>query len=663
MTRTKLSVLFFICLFVIPVSLFSQAGNAWPLPDYYHNLNKIWHEIRDLDSKYPDLIHWEILGTTDHDHLPIYAVKLSVNAEVQRDSIPAVLFVGQHHGEEIIGVEIVMNEMNQLLSNFGKDPFITSILENNEVWFVPTVNPEGYNFVSRSYYPTRRKNNTDTNWNGLLDLFEGGDGVDLNKSYDFNWENDAGTDPEEYYYKGPTSASEAETVAMQNFFKRERFQYAIMYHSSITGNFGEHIYFPWNWSGQKSPDYNDMKEIALDFAKKLPRDYRQGNYIVHTGSTSPIGFARDYIYANYGTYSYDVECGGINKDGNSIVRPIKPMYDVIIDKHYNAFLEFFKEIQDDTFRGRLLDKEGNPVADASIIYPTRHSIYQRAIKTNASGYFFKYLIANDLPFQVNLKYDFTTKQALRKADYTLPLIPEPVFAERNNEGLLYQTAPDNYTFPKIQNSKISTKLEMNLFDDLHWITSKSEFVNKSSMTWDIPELTRISHGEIKSYLFDKWRITNQTSQEILIAYVSQRSLSWCREVSQINGYWLHPNMAIGVSYKFSENNYKPIRLKGIKLFGQADGTLLHLIVSDDRGNSILDKEFYALGSENTILYSFPPLDMPKSTFISLENLSSIPWELMTETSLYPCSHENYVRYDEWQKTDTRDFGIELITEN
>jgi len=661
MTRLLRPLFFLFILSILPVSLFSQQGNAWPLPDYYHNLSKIWTEIRELDDLYPDLVHWEILGTTDHDHLPIYAVKLSVNAEAQRDSVPAVLFVGQHHGEEIIGVEIVMNEIHQLLSGFGKDTFITSILENNEVWFVPTVNPEGYNYVSRSFYPFRRKNNTDTNLNGRLDLFEGGDGVDLNKSYDFNWENDAGTDPQEYYYKGPSPASEAETVAMQNFFARERFQYAVLYHSSITGNFGEHIYFPWNWNGKKSPDYQDIRDIALQFAKKLPRDYREGNYIVHTGSTSPIGFARDYIYANYGTYSYDVECCGINQEGISIVRPFNPMYDVILNKHFSALLELFKEIQTYTFRGRLLDKEGEPISDACIIYPSRHSVYQRAIKTNSSGYFYKYVKNNDLVFNVNLKYDFMTNKALVNADYTLPIASYPRFDSMNNEGMIYQKAPVDFVFPRILHRTSMTKLEMNLFDDLQWVASRKEPVFQDSMTWQIPELSRLKSGEIRYYLFQNWRITTQNTQEILIPGFSKEPITWCQEVSNINRYWLHQNMAIGIRFIFQDKNINPIEVKGVRIHGATDGTLLNLLIADGSSKEVLlDKEFSAYGKNNEIIFSFSPIEMHHDTLITLENLSLKPWEIRLESSVYPCSHQNYVRFDDWQKVDIRDFGIELF---
>ncbi len=669
MTIFRQSLFITIFSILVPVLLVAQTGNAWPLPDYYHNLEKIWTEIRNLDNKYPDLVHWEIIGTTNHDRLPIYAVKLSVHAKQQRDDVPAVLFVGQHHGEEIMGVEIVMNDIEQLVSLYGKDSAVTSILQNNEVWFVPTVNPEGYNYVSRSFYPFRRKNNTDTDYNGVLDLNT--DGVDLNKGYDFNWDNDEGIEPEDYYYKGPFPASEAETIAMQNFFARERFQYAILYHSSITGNFGEHIYFPWNWDGQKSPDWTDIRDVALKFASKLPRDYTEGNYRVATGWTSPIAFARDYLYANYGTFAYDVETCGIAPDGISIIRPFKPKYDEMLTKHFAALRELFSEIKTYTFRGRILDTKGLPVAGASIIYPTRHSLYQRAIKTNESGYFFKYL-KTDIPFKVNLQYDFQTDIKQHTVDDTIFSWHEPELDKAtSNEGLLYHQSPTGFTFSTILPCMNITRLEMNLFDNQNWIASRSERLDNYQdrephsfthpVTWNIPELARLNQGEVRYSLFRKWRITYQNSQEVLIARNSRETLSWYQEASNINDYWLHPNMAIGVRYPFIDKKHNNIIVNGIRIYGTPDGTLLRLVISDDNtGQPLLEKDFKAEGEDGVVILSFNPLELPQATMISLENLSSTPWKIMTETSTYPCSHQNYVRYDEWQKAETKDFGIELL---
>ena len=72
------------------------------------------------------------------------------------------------------------------------------ILQNTEIWVIPTHNPEGLSVVHGThihgdYYQdvTFRKNMTDINLDGMFSFQDGvgndSDGVDLNRNYGFNW--------------------------------------------------------------------------------------------------------------------------------------------------------------------------------------------------------------------------------------------------------------------------------------------------------------------------------------------------------------------------------------------------------------------------------------------------------------------------------------------
>tara|TARA_Y100001960_G_C13961662_1_gene488568 strand:- start:11 stop:496 length:486 start_codon:yes stop_codon:yes gene_type:complete len=86
------------------------------------------------------------IGRSSHDNLPIYAVKLSYNADNDEDE-PRVLILGQCHAEEIYGVEIAMELIDWLLHPNAFYPVNyldrKMAIENTELWVVPTHNPEG----------------------------------------------------------------------------------------------------------------------------------------------------------------------------------------------------------------------------------------------------------------------------------------------------------------------------------------------------------------------------------------------------------------------------------------------------------------------------------------------------------------------------------------
>ena len=86
------------------------------------------------------------IGLSQSDNLPIYAVKLSYNADIDEDE-PRVLILGQYHAEEIYGVEIAMELIDWLLHPNTSYPvgYLDRKLgiENTELWIIPTHNPEG----------------------------------------------------------------------------------------------------------------------------------------------------------------------------------------------------------------------------------------------------------------------------------------------------------------------------------------------------------------------------------------------------------------------------------------------------------------------------------------------------------------------------------------
>ena len=76
------------------------SDNSDPWPDYYPGSGIIYQLYE--------------IGRSSRDDLPIYAVKLSYNANVDEDQA-RVLILGQCHAEEIYGVEIAMELIDWLL--------------------------------------------------------------------------------------------------------------------------------------------------------------------------------------------------------------------------------------------------------------------------------------------------------------------------------------------------------------------------------------------------------------------------------------------------------------------------------------------------------------------------------------------------------------------
>ena len=112
----------------------------------------------------------------------------------------------------------------------ANDRSVRKLLQSTELWFMPVLNPDGYQYT----FDTERlwrKNLRDNDGNGIINS---NDGVDPNRNYAEHWNyDDEGSSSlfPSQTYRGPAPESEAETKAMVSLFDKVHFKFAISYHS------------------------------------------------------------------------------------------------------------------------------------------------------------------------------------------------------------------------------------------------------------------------------------------------------------------------------------------------------------------------------------------------------------------------------------------------
>jgi len=97
---------------------------------------------------YPELCRVYTLGQSVQGR-ELWAIKITPAPDVPADK-PAVKYIATIHGDEPIGTELCMFFAEELLSEYGVDPYITDFLDRTIIWLVPMMNPDG--FVSYMRY-------------------------------------------------------------------------------------------------------------------------------------------------------------------------------------------------------------------------------------------------------------------------------------------------------------------------------------------------------------------------------------------------------------------------------------------------------------------------------------------------------------------------------
>ena len=199
------------------------------LPVGYSDLPTIEASLAATAAAYPGIAQLVDLSATygpgpTYEGRSILALKISDSVASEEDE-PALLFVSCHHAREIITPEIALDLIAWLTMGYGSDPQATAWVDQNEIWIVPVLNPDGYTHVW----------NVNNMWRkNRKPVGSGQFGVDLNRNYPFGWDAGCGgaTNPASETYRGPSAASEEEVQTLMGLALAQRFAKVIDFHSA-----------------------------------------------------------------------------------------------------------------------------------------------------------------------------------------------------------------------------------------------------------------------------------------------------------------------------------------------------------------------------------------------------------------------------------------------
>ena len=383
------------------------------LPSCYYTYDQISQLLSTYESQYPDIAKKVLIGYSQEDHIPIYAMRITDNVN-QDEEEPALLFVGQVHAEEVLGVQITMSNIAEILTNRYQLPYMQWI-NQLDLWFVPTLNPEGHNVVTSNLDPSYRKNKRDNNMNGIFDFSPqvgyDVDGVDINRNFSFNWvHGDTLFQPGGLevwdYYRGPAPMSESENQAIKELADRYKFIYSICWHSSRTGNLSEKCYYSFNWKNVRpSPDLAFSASIASGIASHIIKETGTGTYD-YFPNLSRQGAFHDWMYQQYGTFQVLIECGtsNIQPDSTLMVNTVQRCSNGVRWLINRALPSSEAVSSNSMLTGKIRDAVTNEPLEAEIIIQQHNAPWFRPRTSNpTTGRFYRPLASGVYTIQVRKK--------------------------------------------------------------------------------------------------------------------------------------------------------------------------------------------------------------------------------------------------------------------
>lgn len=265
----------------------AAAGGDWFAE--YRDYTAISTHLQELADGAPTRASLHGIGSS-LDGRPLWALRIHTDRDGDNDDTP-MLINGTQHAREWIAAMVTTCVADRLVREYDDNPAIRQLVDTTEVWVVPVVNPDGYQYSwgqDRYWRKNRRE----------------GHGVDLNRNFSVAW-GGAGSSgfKRAQTYRGGRPFSENETTALRDLAKREAIKLHIDFHA-----YGQLVLYPWNYSDKPTDDQKRFAALGDRLASAIYAQH-ETQYRLMRGVElyTSAGTMSDWMYGEAGAVSFTIE--------------------------------------------------------------------------------------------------------------------------------------------------------------------------------------------------------------------------------------------------------------------------------------------------------------------------------------------------------------------
>ncbi|XP_076179264.1 carboxypeptidase D svr isoform X2 [Ptiloglossa arizonensis] len=321
---------------------------------HYEELNQLFDS---LVKSYPNLAKVFSIGKSVEGR-NLLVLEISENVRERKLGEPMVKYVANMHGDEAVGRELLIYLAQYLLRNYGKDERVTKLVNNTDIFLMPSMNPDGFEKSEEGKCESKK------DFSGR----ENAKHVDLNR--DFPDQFDGRITKQLQKGNSILDGRQTETIAMMTWIVTEPFVLSGNLHGGAVV-----ASYPYD-SGisrsccieSKSPDDELFKYLAHTYADNHPQ--------MRAGNTCPLEIFQGGV--TNGAYWYEV-IGGMQDFNYVCSNTFEITFELSCCKYPNASImpehwilnkeSLIKYIEQAHIgvKGLVRDTEGQPIEAAIII--------------------------------------------------------------------------------------------------------------------------------------------------------------------------------------------------------------------------------------------------------------------------------------------------------
>ena len=124
------------------------------MPAKYHNYQELTKQLQAIHRRWPNLTKLYKLSETSVEGRHLWVLQISTDVSKRRSGFlkPMVKYIGNIHGNEAVGKELLIQFAKYLLETYSSSSHSSSanaaairkLIETTDIHILPSMNPDGY---------------------------------------------------------------------------------------------------------------------------------------------------------------------------------------------------------------------------------------------------------------------------------------------------------------------------------------------------------------------------------------------------------------------------------------------------------------------------------------------------------------------------------------
>lgn len=117
--------------------------------DRYYHYDDLTALLKEYHASYPAITRLFSVGRSVHGK-ELWVMRISDHPGEREPGEPMFKYVGNMHGDETLGRQLLVYLIRYLCDNYGKNQRVTRLVDSTDIYILPSMNPDGFEVSSRS---------------------------------------------------------------------------------------------------------------------------------------------------------------------------------------------------------------------------------------------------------------------------------------------------------------------------------------------------------------------------------------------------------------------------------------------------------------------------------------------------------------------------------